>query len=93
MFMQEKVQGNQRMTRANLILAKSIGTLYSIGVDGKVISELTAKANEPEREPMQYLKDHLLAIRSGYSSSGREYESLSRLISDCSDEISRKSAK
>lgn len=40
MVIQEKVQNRSlKMTRENLIFAKTIGTLYTIGADRNVISQ------------------------------------------------------
>ncbi len=51
MQIQEKVQNrDQRMTRENLILAKAIGTLYSLGYDKDAIAEIVKKTKEPETD-------------------------------------------
>ena len=84
MQIQEKVQnGERRMTRENLILAKAIGTLYAIGYDRNVTAEIAAKAQEKDTETLPYLKDRLLVIRSSYDAASEEYTALGALIRDC----------
>ena len=50
MVIQEKVQNRSlKMTRENLIFAKTIGTLYTIGADRNVISQMVEETKTRRR--------------------------------------------
>ena len=88
MQIQEKVQNrDQRMTRENLILAKAIGTLYSLGYEKDAIAEIVTKTKEPETDTVSYLRDRLTVIRSEYSASPEPHETIRKLIGDCDDAL------
>lgn len=92
MQIQEKVQNrDQRMTRENLILAKAIGSLYSLGYDKDAIAEIVKKTKEPETDTVSYLRDRLTVIRGEYSASPNSYEAIRKLIGDCDDALSKRS--
>lgn len=92
MQIQEKVQNrDQRMTRENLILAKAIGTLYSLGYDKGAIAEIVTKTKEPETDTVSYLRDRLTVIRGEYSSAPESYEAIRKLIGDCDDALAKRS--
>ena len=51
MVIQEKVQNRSlKMTRENLIFAKTIGTLYTIGADRNVISQMVEETKNTETD-------------------------------------------
>ena len=84
MQIQEKVQNRDlRMTRENLILAKAIGTLYSLGYDKEGIAEIVTKTKEPETDTVSYLRDRLTVIRGEYSAALESYEAIRKLIGAC----------
>ena len=89
MVIQEKVQNRSlKMTRENLIFAKTIGTLYTIGADRNVISQMVEETKNTETDILPYLRDRLMSMRSGYQQATKEHETLSRLLDDCNAAIS-----
>ena len=89
MVIQEKVQNRSlKMARENLIFAKTIGTLYTIGADRNVISQMVEETKNTETDILPYLRDRLMSMRSGYQQATKEHETLSRLLDDCNAAIS-----
>ena len=55
MVIQEKVQNRSlKMTRENLIFAKTIGTLYTMGADRNVISQMVEETKNMETDILPY---------------------------------------